>query len=239
MKTDLFQYLGSLAFFYTYGRIVIHYSPIILNYFFNESRRWQKRIEKPRILFHLVGLSFMHLMLYSHMSGENNNVLFQVISALVFILGFFFCHFSWTEKFIVSFQASTKHVNQRSTENFNFSISETQITQLYHEMTRYDLIEEKNTSLQDFKNVFLSDWTSHDSQLHLKMDGPSCREFYEYLIKTYPNNTLTLKDFFITSGVVVRPDGKRYNYNTIKNAPTRTPVSKHNEILENIFRKLS
>ena len=50
---------------------------------------------------------------------------------------------------------------------------------------------------------------------------------------------MTLKNLFITSGLVFRPDGKRYNYNTIKNAPTRTPVSKQKDILVQIFSKLS
>jgi hypothetical protein len=48
---------------------------------------------------------------------------------------------------------------------------------------------------------------------------------------------MPLKNLFITSGLVLRPDGKIYNYNTLKNAPTRTPVSKQHEVLARIFNK--
>lgn len=70
------------------------------------------------------------------------------------------------------------------------------------------------------------------------MDGPSSREFYEYLSKAFPKNTMTIKNLFITSELVLRADGKKYKYNTLKNAFTRTLVSKQNEVLINIFRAL-
>ncbi|NJY64157.1 hypothetical protein HC174_15550 [Salinimicrobium sp. CDJ15-81-2] len=103
---------------------------------------------------------------------------------------------------------------------------------------RYDLVQQDKTSFLDFKNVFTQDWNSHRSKIYLKMDGPSCREFFEQLAQTFPSNSLTLIDFFDRSQLIVRPDGKSYKYNTIKNAPTRTPVSKHHEKLINIFNKL-
>lgn len=51
------------------------------------------------------------------------------------------------------------------------------------------------------------------------MDGPSCREFYDHLTRTFPANAMPLKNLFITSGLVLRPDGKIYNYNTLKMPP--------------------
>ncbi|WP_424495347.1 hypothetical protein [Salinimicrobium sp. GXAS 041] len=238
MKIDLIQYLASLCFIYTYGRLAIHIVPEILHHFLNEPIQWNKNLEKPRLLFHLVGLGVMHLVFYSYNSIEHSNLFFQILIPAVFIPGFLFCHFSWTEKFKVSFTGTPKKIIKRSPENFNISISERQATELYNELVRYDLIDQDKTSLEDFKNVLLKDWKSHQSKLHLKMDGPSCREFYDYLTKTYPNNNMTLKNLFITSGLVLRPDGKPYNYNTIKNAPTRTPVSKENKSLKKIFKKL-
>jgi len=106
-------------------------------------------------------------------------------------------------------------------------------------MIRFNLIDQEETSIADFKNVLLKDWNRHSSKIHLKMDGPSCREFYEFLIKTFPNNSITLKNLFNTSGLILRPDGKKYNYNTLKNAPTRTPISKQNEVLNSIFQSLN
>ena len=103
-------------------------------------------------------------------------------------------------------------------------------------MVRFDLIDLEATSLIDFKNVLLKDWDSHNSKIHLKMDGPSCREFYEYFKKAFPNNSITLKNLFKSSGLIVRPDGKGYNYHTLKNAPTRSPISKQHEVLIMIFK---
>ncbi len=105
-------------------------------------------------------------------------------------------------------------------------------------MVRFDLIDQEATSLIDFKKVLLKDWDSHHSKIHLKMDGPSCREFYDHLKKTFPNNSMTLKNL-ITSGVILRQDGRNYNYNTLKNAPTRSPISKQHESLKVVFKIFS
>ncbi|PKD18322.1 hypothetical protein APR41_03995 [Salegentibacter salinarum] len=37
---------------------------------------------------------------------------------------------------------------------------------------------------------------------------PNAREFYENLSKAFLGNTMTIKNLFITSEMVVRPDGK-------------------------------
>ncbi len=239
MKIDLFRYITTLVFIYTYGRLATHFLPEIGSYFINEPSNYQEKLEKPRILLHLVGLSFMHYMYYSYWSMENKNLLFQLIISAAFTCGFIFCQLSWTEKFQASFQKQIKKSPTRSTENFNISISDLQMTQLYNEMIRYDLIDQEKTSFKDFRSVLLEDWTCHHSKLHLKMDGPSCREFYDHLTKTFPINTLKLKDLFVTSGLILRPDGKKYNYNTLKNAPIRSQVSKNHETLVHIFKKLS
>lgn len=239
MKFDLFTYLTSVAFIYVYGRLAIHFAPNIFYYFLNSSSNFQGQIEKPRLFFHLFGLSFMHLMVASSQNYILREFLYQLILLMAFLLGVFFCHIAWTEKFKYSFVPQLKQTTAKSFKNFKISISDPQLIQLYNELVRFDLLNQDLTSVEDFKNVLLKNWNEHNSKLHLKMDGPSCREFYEYLSSTFPSNTMTIKNLFITSGLVLRPDGKTYNYNTLKNAPTRTPVSKHNETLVNIFKKLN
>jgi hypothetical protein len=239
MNFDLFLYLTSLAFIFIYGRLAIHFAPKIFCYFLNEPIDWQKQLEKPRIFLHLIGLGFMHLIVYSNSSLENTGLLIRLISWLTFILGFLTCQFTWTKKFEDTFAPQLTRSTAKASENFNLSISDLQLRQLYNELVRFDLLNHDLTSLEDFRNVLLKDWNEHDSRLHLKMDGPSCREFYDYLTRTYPKNNMTLKNLFITSRLVLRLDGKTYNYNTLKNAPTRTAVSKHNKTLVKIFEKLS
>ncbi len=237
MKIDLFQYLANLGFIYTYGRIAIHFAPKIFDYFMNEPFDWHKQVEKPRIFLHLIGLSFMHLMAYSNSSIENKGVFIHSIIWFTFILGFLACQFTWTKKFEDTFAPLLKRSIAKSSENFNLSISDLQLSQLYNELVRFDLLNQDLTSLEDFRNVLLKNWKEHNSKLHFKLDGPSCREFYEYLTRTYPNNSLTMKNLFVTSKLVLRPDGKSYNYNTIKNAPIRSNFSKKHLELEKVFQK--
>ena len=238
MNFDVITYLSSLAFIFIYSRLAIHYAPIIFFYFINSNSGTTEYLEKPRILFHLIGLSFMHLMYSFHQTYQGSDIPIQLLAFLVFSLGLFFCIISWGEKFKSSFSEKLKIKTAKPFNNFNLSISDFQINHLYNDMVRFDLLDQEKTSIEDFRNIFLEDWDSHSSKLHLKMDGPSCREFFDYLVKTFPNNSMTLKNLFITSGLVLRPDAKKYNYNTLKNAPTRTPISKMNSILLSIFETL-
>ncbi|MFD2832571.1 hypothetical protein [Gramella sp. AN32] len=167
---------------------------------------------------------------------KSSDIPIQLLVLLVFSLGVFFCLISWGEKFKSSFSNKIRIKAAKPTANFNLSISDFQINRLYNELVRFDLIDQEETSMEDFKNVLLKDWNSHSSKIHLKMDGPTCREFFDALIKTFPNNSMTLKNLFITSGLILRPDGKKYNYNTLKNAPTRSPISKQHDALKVIFK---
>ncbi|QED36719.1 hypothetical protein FK178_02865 [Antarcticibacterium arcticum] len=173
----------------------------------------------------------------SYIFVKNESLSLELISSVVFSFGFLLCQFSWTEKFRSSFLSQIKNGTKTVSENFNLSISQSQITELYNEMKRYELLDQDKTSLDDFQKVLLEDWTSHQSKIHLKMDGPSSREFYDYLVKAFPSNNLTLKNFFNNSKLVLRPDGKTYKYNTIKNAPTRSTYSKRHTDLNMIFQK--
>lgn len=238
MKFDLFQYLFALGTFYIYGRILLHYGLNGINYMLDQKFNWKTELEKPRILFLLVGLVFMHLMIHVNQTVADQDYFSLSITTIVFSLAFFFSHLPWTSRFENFFTKKMDSRNHQASKSFELRISELQTKQLYNELVRYDLVQQDKTSFLDFKNVFTKDWNSHNSKIYLKMDGPSCRDFFEKLTQTFPSNSLTLIDFFVRSKLIVRPDGKAYKYNTIKNAPTRTPVSKNHETLINIFKKL-
>jgi len=238
MNFDIITYLSCFAFIYVYSRLAIHYLPVIFSHFLNENSSLVNSIEKPRLLFHFTGLSFMHLMFNFYQSHQISNLTVQLIIVSVNLVGLYFCLTSWGENFKTTFlKKPTSHSN-KPPDNFHLSISDTHLNQLYNEMVRFDLIDQEATSYVDFTNVLLKDWDSHTSKLYLNLDGPSCREFYDNLIKAFPNNSITLKNLFISSDLIRRPDGKPYKYNTLKNAPTRTPNSKHHETLLKIFSKL-
>lgn len=180
----------------------------------------------------------MHLMFYYHKTHRSIDITLDVLALLIFFLGIFFCLISWGEKFKYSFSGKRRTTAIKTRHSFNLSISDLQATALFNDLVRFDLIDQERTSIEDFKNVLLRDWNSHNSKIHLRMDGPSCREFYDHLIKVFPNNSITLKNLFVTSDLIRRPDGKPYKYNTLKNSPTRTPMSKQNEVLKIIFEGL-
>lgn len=228
----------ALGTFYIYGKILLHYGLNGINYMLNQKYIWKTKLEKPRILFLLVGLGFMHLMIYVNQTIANQDYFSLSITTIVFSLAFFFSHLPWTKKFENFFTKKMDSHTPQASKNFELRISQLQTEQLYNELVRYDLVQQDKTSFSDFKNVFTKDWDSHSSKVYLKMDGPSCREFFEQLAQNFPNNSLTLVDFFVRSKLVVRPDGRLYKYNTIKNAPTRTPISKHHEVLTSIFQNL-
>jgi hypothetical protein len=239
MKFDLFQYMFALGTFYIYGRILLHYGLNGINYMLNQKFTFKAKLEKPRILFLLVGLVFMHLMIHANQTVVNKSDFFLSITTIVFSLAFFISHLPWTRRFEFFFTKESYSRTHKASKNFELKISELQTKQLYNELVRYDLVQQDRTSFLDFKNVFTQDWDSHSSKIYFKMDGPSCREFFYHLVQTFPNNSLTLINFFDRSKLIVRPDGTRYKYNTIKNAPTRSSQSKKHFELKQIFNKIN
>ena len=239
MSFDLIQYLFTLGILYIYGRSILHYGLTFIHFMLDQEMVWKSKFEKPRILFLLTGLVFMHLMIYTHETLNAKNLLLRGIIIAVFGLALFLSHKAWTNNFENNLRKQKKLASQPNGKNFNLKLSEIQIQRLYNELVKYDLLWSEKTSFFDFKKVLTQNWDNHNSKIHFNMDGPTCREFYEFLAKTIPGNNLTLKSFFVSSKLILRPDGKNYKYNTIKNAPTRTPVSKHNETLSHIFKKLN
>ncbi|GGW86004.1 hypothetical protein GCM10008086_12850 [Salegentibacter mishustinae] len=207
-------------------------------YMMNERILWNTKIEKPRILFMGMGLGVMHLAFYSRYTIESDTLIVLAISFLVFLAGFFLSILPWTDKFKNSIQSQKSAGSLKKNKNFNLKISEDQAQKLYHNLMKYDLLNIEKTSLLDFRNVLSKDWDAHNSKIHFNMDGPSSREFYEFLSQTFPKNTMTIKNLFITSDLVLRANGKKYKYNTLKNAHTRTPYSKNNQALNKIFQDL-
>ncbi len=243
MSFDLFKYLTTLGFFYIYGRLILHYGEIFWTFMWNDGVLWKSSLEKPRILLLATGLGLMHLISFARTTIPPDNYTLQILLLLSFGIGFYFAVITWTDQFRNNIlvpkplQVPEKTAPKKE-DNFNLEISEDQLQKLYHGLMRYDLLNSDKTSIQDFKNVLTKNWDAHNSQIHINMDGPSAREFYENLSKAYPHCTMNMKDLFIKSGLVFRPDGKKYNYNTLKNAPIRTPVSKNNQALDSIFKDL-
>ena len=161
-----------------------------------------------------------------------------ISSLLVFTFGIAITQITWSGKFkrIVIPKIKEK---LKSVKNFNISITESQLTKLFDNMVRYDMVIIDKTSKDDFIQCFLNDWDEHKAKIHLKLKNPACKEFYGLLKKTFPKKNLQLVDFIKNSDLLRREDGLPFNYHTVRNSLTMLRVSKRSEELEAVFAPFS
>jgi len=234
----LIKYLLYICFAYVYVRLLIPYSGFFARFMFNERVGWDKYIEKPRLVFYGTGLILMHTS-YSGIFEffHRPSSFYFIANCFIFFGGIVMSQLTWSKKFKRVFIPKIKE-RLENQKNFNVSATEDQLKKLYHGLVRYDMIITERTEMDDFIKVFKDDWNIHDSKVYFKLDSPSCREFYELFKVHFPINSLTLIDFFKRSDTVRREDGNRYTYNTVKDAKSRTPISKRSDDLKNIFSGL-
>ena len=119
MNFDHFTYFSSLGFIYVYCRLVGYYAPATLSFFLNTRSSFTSNLEKPRMLFHITGLFFMHLIFSYNRSSNNSSWIVQLIMYTVFFLGAYFCKISWGKKFTSTFSRNSR-INTNNTKlNFN------------------------------------------------------------------------------------------------------------------------
>lgn len=235
MQGDFIKYLLLLCFAYVYVRLLILYIKVFARFMFNEPTKWDKYIEKPRLAIYGIGLLLMHVSypeIIKYFITPYH--IFHFLNWFIFISGMIICHSTWSKKFRNVFIPSIKK-KLRPRTNFGISISERQLQKLYDELVRFDMIDMEHTKSEDFEKVILLDWDLHSSKIYFNLDAPSCREFYELFKTKFPNNTLSLIDFFDRSNTIRRTDGSAYAYDTIRNAKSRTPISKRSDDLKAIF----
>lgn len=229
------KYFLLACFAYVYVRFLIPYTGFFARYMFNESVGWDKYIEKPRLVFYGLGLALMHGSYFSFFKTASDlPQVFIVFNWFIFISGAALTQLTWTKMFRNVFIPRIKE-KLKSSRNFNISITASQLSKLYDNMVRYDMIVMDKTAKDDFVSCFLMDWDSHESKIHLKLKNPSCKEFYEMFKTTFPKNNLQLIDFVKNADLIRREDGESYNYDTVRNALTRNRVSKRSEELKSVF----
>lgn len=235
----IIKYLLIACFVYVIIRIMMPYIAIFARFMFNEPFRWDKYVEKPRLVFYGIGLLLMHSSYDTILeyTGEPWGLFFYS-GCFIFLGGIFMSQITWTKRFERIFIPRIKE-KFKSPRSFNISASESQLGMLYDNMVRFDMIIIDKTSKDEFVRCFLMDWDRHDSKIHLKLKNPACKEFYELFKSTFPKNDLQLIDFIKNSDLLRREDGRRYNYDTVRNALTRNRVSKRSKELEVVFSLFS
>ncbi len=227
------------CFGYVIIRLMVPYIALFARFMFNEPFKWDKYVEKPRLVFYGMGLSVMHLGYTGIIEPLERFPIFSyAIGSFLFLGGMFMAQVTWTKRFEKIFIPKIKE-KLKTSRNFNISISESQLEKLYDNLVRYDMVIIDKTSKDDFIQCFLKDWDEHDAKIHLKLKNPACKEFYELFKLTFPKNDLQLIDFIKNSDLLRREDGRRYNYDTVRNALTRNRVSKRSEDLEAVFASFS
>ncbi|MGB3150393.1 MAG: hypothetical protein WBB27_06985 [Maribacter sp.] len=235
----IINYILLGCFALVYIRLFIPYTGFFSRYMFNEPTLWDKYVEKPRLVFYGTGLLLMHSNYRPILEGSEDSLgFFFYASCFIFLGGIAMCLTSYTKRFKSVFIPRIKQQLKPQKQNFEISATTQHLVDLYNELVRYDLVARNRTSIEDFINVLTKDWKTHNSKIYLKLDSPSCREFYELLRTVFPNNSLTLIDFIERSDTIRREDGQMYNYNTVKNALYRTHISSSSEDLKAAFSKL-
>ncbi len=238
MQDNLIKYLLPLCFAYIYVRLLIPYIGFFARYMFNEPTQWDKYIEKPRLVFYGIGLLLMHSSYPPILRYASEPVGFFFISnCFIFLWGIALSQITWTKKFKNVFIPKIKEKLKKK-NNFNVSATNGQLENLYNGLVRYGMISMERTERDDFIKAFKKDWRTHESKIHFILDAPSCREFFELFKATFPENSMTIIDFFKRSDTVRREDGSPYKYSTVKDAKSRTPISKKSDELKAIFSNL-
>jgi len=238
MQTSIIKYLLLLCFAYVYVRLLIPYIGFFARFMFNEPIRWDKYVEKPRLVFYGTGLILMHTSYSGILEFASNPSSFYFIgNCLIFLGGIAMSQITWSKKFKNVFIPKIKGKLKRK-NNFNISVTDAQLTDLFNGLVRFDMILIERTQEEDFIKIFREDWNTHDSKIYFKLDAPSCREFYELFKVCFPENSLSVIGFFKRSNTIRREDGKPYTYSTVKDAKSRTPISKKSDELKTIFSNL-
>ncbi|WP_422859661.1 hypothetical protein ACOKFD_01645 [Flagellimonas sp. S174] len=235
----ILKYFMLACFAYVIIRIVVPYLVLFIRFMFNEPFKWDKFVEKPRLVFYAIGLLNMQLGFNAILEHPGQFATFYlIVGCFLFLGGIFMTQVTWTKRFKKVFIPKIKE-KLKTPRNFNISISESQLGKLYDNMVRYDMVIIDETSKDDFIQCFLKNWDEHDAKIHLKLKNPSCKEFYELFKLTFPKNDLQLIDFIKNSDLLRREDGQPYNYDTVRNALTRNRFSKRSEELEAVFAPFS
>nr|WP_298998301.1 hypothetical protein [uncultured Allomuricauda sp.] len=235
----ILKYFMLACFAYFVIRIAVPYLVRFMRFMFNEAFKWDKYVEKPRLVFYAMGLFTMKLGYDAILEPLESIAVFSYsVGGFLFLSGMLMTQLTWSKWFERIFIPKIKE-KLKSSRNFNISISESQLGKLYDNLVRYDMVIIDKTSKDDFIQCFLKDWDEHDSKIHLKLKNPACKEFYELLKMSFPKNDLQLIDFIKNSDLLRREDGQPYNYDTVRNALTRNRVSRRSEELEAVFAPFS
>lgn len=165
-----FLILGAIIF-----KILAVYWKCFIYYMLNDTYRgYNKNIEKPRLLFHLIffPISIFFLLLIKNFTDSNGNLkgstnIFNIIDfpnimiITILLFGFIFSVLvmftTWTKKFENSLIPSIKsHLKKNNPQDFENNYTNTQLEKIFEKLVEHDFIEviKGNDNIID-KNLFV------------------------------------------------------------------------------------
>lgn len=159
------------------------YFKIYTLYMLNEKVVWDKEIDKPRLYVHSLFLPASLIFCIQTIKEEELSTIVIGVKVFYFfasVVMIWFCHFTWSKKFETVFIPKIKE-KIKSKRNYGVKLSKKKLKCIYKELERYEFIDNTKTLEEDFIKVFLLDWDSHSSIVHLEMDNLQLKLFLDQL----------------------------------------------------------
>ncbi len=136
-------------------RLLWRYGKMFVLFMLNEPTKWDKQIDKPRLLFHLIGLILLASPFYSNGIQQlihSKSLLVQLSYWMPFIAGAFITQLSWTTKFRDVYGGIKRKISPFRNLETTFS-SETEATKIYERFSQEGYIQTDIVSFMAFVNL--------------------------------------------------------------------------------------
>ncbi len=142
-------------FLYFAVRLLWRYGKMYVFFMLNEPTEWDKQIDKPRLLFHSVGLILLATPFYSNgiqQLIQSDNILIQLGQWVPFFAGALTVQLSWTSKFKNVYGGIKKKISPFKKLQTTLT-SEKEATKIYERFSQVGYIKTDIASFMAFVNL--------------------------------------------------------------------------------------
>ncbi|MCR9225897.1 MAG: hypothetical protein NXH90_00550 [Flavobacteriaceae bacterium] len=136
-------------------RLFLRYGVMFILFMLNEPTKWDKQIDKPRLLFHIIGLILLASPFYSNGIQQlvhSEGLLVQLSYWMPFLAGAFIIQLSWTSKFKNVYGGIKKKISPFRNLETTFS-SEAEATKIYERFSQEGYIKTDIVAFMAFVNL--------------------------------------------------------------------------------------
>lgn len=212
----IFSFVMIIVLAWLFFKEAVIILPFFISYMLNvQVQNFDKKIEKPRLLFYILfGLSAV-ISLVTFYYLENDNIFDQLASVaqiLMFTISAYLLYFSWNNKFIVDLIPQMQKKFFTESKYFQIGWSEDQLKDIFNRLNENNFIEilsEYDVLDYDFfKDNFLLGKIPDEQLFKLNMDHIQTKYFFDLFSSR--SKGFTLDDFLCffknKNGIVIRPN---------------------------------